>query len=77
MRRTLAEHGRRADVFGGYVNENYQAMQDNLGADDGTLGRIASRSFAASFLDAGRQDALLAEVVAYLVTSGQATRLEC
>lgn len=52
-------------------------MQDNLGADDGTLGRIAARSFAASFLDAGRQDALLAEVAAYLVASGRTTRLGC
>ena len=25
--------------FGGYINENYQAMQDRLGIDDHTLGR--------------------------------------
>lgn len=52
-------------------------MQDNLSIDDGTLGCIAARYFTASFLDAGRQDALLAEVAAYLAASGQATRLEC
>ena len=52
--------------FGGYVNENYQAMQDNLGIDDHTLAGIARNSFAAAFIDGRRRDELLAELDEYL-----------
>ena len=52
--------------FGGYINENYQVMQDHLGIDDQTLAGIARNSFAAAFLDAGRRDELLAELDEYL-----------
>ena len=52
--------------FGGYVNENYQAMQDHLGLCNGTLARIARNSFNASFLGPRRRAALLAELDAYL-----------
>ena len=53
--------------FGGYVNENYQAVQDHLGIDDATLARIARNSFHAAFLEPERRKALLAELDAYLV----------
>ena len=53
--------------FGGYVNENYQVMQDRLGIDDATLALIARNSFLAAFLGTDRRDVLLAELDAYLV----------
>lgn len=52
--------------FGGYINENYQAVQDSLGIDDETLGRIARNSFDASFIDQWRRAELLAELDAYM-----------
>ncbi|MCY4560626.1 MAG: adenosine deaminase [Chloroflexi bacterium] len=52
--------------FGGYVNDNYQAMQDHLAVDDATLARIAQNSFHASFLEPQRRAELLAELDAYL-----------
>lgn len=52
--------------FGGYVNENYQAMQDHLGICDATLAHMARNSFLASFLEAGRRAELLAELDDYL-----------
>ncbi len=52
--------------FGGYINENYQAMQDHLSIDDATLARIARNSFHASFLEPQRRAELLAELDAYL-----------
>ena len=56
--------------FGGYVNENYQAMQDHLGIDDATLGQIARNSFHAAFLEPERHNELLAELDAYLEENG-------
>ena len=53
--------------FGGYVNENYQAMQDHLGLDDAALAAIARNSFHAAFLEPERRDTLLAELDAYLI----------
>ena len=53
--------------FGGYVNENYQAVQDHLGIDDAALAQIARNSFHAAFLELERRKALLAELDAYLV----------
>ena len=55
--------------FGGYVNENYQAMQEHLGISDATLARIARNSFNASFLGPQRRAELLAELDAYLVAA--------
>ena len=52
--------------FGGYVNENYQAMQDHLGIDDSTLASIARNSFRASFLVPSRRAELLAQLDDYL-----------
>ena len=55
--------------FGGYVGENYQAVQDGLGLDDRTLGELARNSFRAAFIDDERKRELLAEVDAYMVGS--------
>ena len=55
--------------FGGYVNENYQAMQDHMGLDDATLARIARNSFNASFLESRRREELKAELDAYLAAN--------
>ena len=52
--------------FGGYINENYQAMQDHLGIDDDTLAAMARNSFNASFLDDARRAELLAQLDVYL-----------
>ena len=52
--------------FGGYVGENYQAVQECLGIDDLTLGELARNSFRASFLDDETKARLLAEVDAYM-----------
>ena len=52
--------------FGGYINENYQAVQDSLKIDDETLGRIARNSFEASFIDHSRLEELLAGLDAYM-----------
>ena len=60
--------------FGGYVNENYQAMQDHLGLCNGMLARIARNSFNASFLEPRRRAALLAELDAYLINGPVARR---
>ncbi len=52
--------------FGGYVGENYQAVQDHLGIDDGTLAEIARNSFNAAFLEAPRRAELMAQLDEYL-----------
>ena len=52
--------------FGGYVAQNFQAVQDYLAMDDRTLGELARNSFRASFLDDGKKAELLAEVDAYM-----------
>lgn len=36
--------------FGGYINENYRAVQDGLGLDNQTVVQLARNSFVASFL---------------------------
>ena len=52
--------------FGGYVAENFQAVQDHMSIDDCTLGELARNSFRASFLDDGKKAELLAEVDAHM-----------
>ena len=54
---------------GGYVSENYQAMQDHLGICDATLTRITGNSFNASFLGPRRRAELLAELDTCLVAA--------
>lgn len=58
--------------FGGYVGDNFRAIRDGLGLSDDELRRLAANSFEASFLDADRKAALLAEVAAWS-PAGQST----
>lgn len=53
--------------FGGYLNENYEAVCDILGNDTELLAQLARNSFSASFLKTSRRDELIAEVDAYLL----------
>jgi adenosine deaminase len=52
--------------FGGYLNENYEAISDILGNDTELLAQLARNSFSASFLEASKRDELIAEVDAYM-----------
>jgi adenosine deaminase len=52
--------------FGGYLNENYEAISAILGNDTQLLAQLARNSFSASFLEASQRDSLLAEVDAYM-----------
>lgn len=52
--------------FGGYLNENYEAISDILGNNTELLAQLARNSFSASFLKASRRDELIAEVDAYM-----------
>jgi adenosine deaminase len=47
--------------FGGYVNENFRAMQSDLGLGNGELQAIARNGFAASFMPEPEKVAALAE----------------
>jgi adenosine deaminase len=53
--------------FGGYVNENYAAVQDALGLSRDELTMLARNSFDASFLDSAAKRELMAEVDAAAV----------
>ncbi len=48
--------------FGGYINENYLAVQEALGLSEAALRQLARNSFEASFLPASEKQALIAEV---------------
>ena len=52
--------------FGGYVNDNYDAVRQALGLTDEELARIARNSFGASFLDDTAKEKYIAEVDAYV-----------
>jgi adenosine deaminase len=52
--------------FGGYLNENYRAVERALGLGRDQLVRIAGDSFRASFLEASETAALLARLDAYV-----------
>lgn len=51
--------------FGGYLNENYQAVQAALGLSRAALHRLARNSFEASFLPGPAKQALVDEVDRY------------
>ncbi|MGI8628221.1 MAG: adenosine deaminase [Geodermatophilaceae bacterium] len=51
--------------FGGYVGDNYQACEQELGLDRHELIRLAQNSINASFAPAERKAALLAEIDAW------------
>lgn len=55
--------------FGGYVNENYVAVQQALGLTPAELAGLARNSFEASFLPRAEKDALLGKLDAYLALS--------
>ncbi len=52
--------------FGGYVNENYLAVQEALDLSRDDLARIARNSFQAAFLDAAEKRAHMARLDAFL-----------
>ncbi len=56
--------------FGGYVNENYRAVQEALGLTDEDLGQIARNSFEAAFIEPAEKQALIARLDEYLAGRG-------
>ncbi len=52
--------------FGGYLNENYEAVSDILGNSPVLLAQLARNSFDASFLEDSRRKLLICEVDNYL-----------
>ena len=52
--------------FGGYVNENYVAVQQALGLSDDDLSQLARNSFEAAFLMVEEKQALLRRVDNYV-----------
>jgi len=71
--KTMLEAGLRVTVnsddpayFGGYVNENYLAMQAALGLTRAQIVTLARNSFEAAFLGRDDKDRLLARLEAYV-----------
>ena len=71
--KTMLEHGLAVTVnsddpayFGGYINDNYVAVQQALGLTVDELHRIASNSFSGAFLDESTKAAHLQELNAYV-----------
>ncbi len=58
--------------FGGYINENYQAVQEALGLTRTQLAAVARNSFEASFLSADEKQALIARLDDYVGREGAA-----
>jgi len=56
--------------FGGYLNENYIAVQRALGLTDAELAQLARNSFNASFLPESEKRVLLARIDAYVAGAG-------
>lgn len=52
--------------FGGYLNENYEAISTILGNSAELLAQLARNSFSASFINDAQRDSLLAEVDTYM-----------
>ncbi len=52
--------------FGGYLNENYRAIQTALGLDSASVGQLARNAFEASFLPNAQKRAHIAEVERYV-----------
>jgi len=55
--------------FGGYVDDNVAAVTEAFGFGPDELETLAANSIRSSFLDAGRQEALLAEIASWRATS--------
>ena len=58
--------------FGGYINENYQAVHDALGLTRAQLAAVARNSFEAAFLETAEKQALIGRLDEYLATDGRA-----
>jgi adenosine deaminase len=54
--------------FGGYVDENFRAVQEGLGITRDDLHRLAKNSFQASFLDVGEKQRLSNELDDYFAS---------
>ena len=54
--------------FGGYVDENFQAVQEGLHVTRDGIYRLAKNSFQASFLDQGEKQRLLNELDDYFAS---------
>jgi adenosine deaminase len=54
--------------FGGYIDENFHAVQDGLHLSREDIYRLAKNSFQASFLDAGEKQRLLNELDDYFAS---------
>jgi adenosine deaminase len=57
--------------FGGYMNDNYYALRQALALSDEELALIARNSFGASFLDEATKAKYMAEVEAYVASTGR------
>ena len=55
--------------FGGYLNENYEAVSEILNNDKETLALLARNSFESAFISQEAKDGFVAEVNAYLDAS--------
>lgn len=55
--------------FGGYLNENYEAVSGILNDDKETLALLAKNSFTSAFISQEAKDGFVAEVDAYLVNN--------
>jgi adenosine deaminase len=55
--------------FGGYVNENYEAVHEALGLSRDDLATLARNSFEAAFLDEPEKQALIARLEDYLAAA--------
>jgi len=71
--KTLLDRGLCATVnsddpayFGGYIEENYVAVQRALGLDRSRIGKLASNAFHASFLPADEKQRLLSELDTFM-----------
>ncbi len=74
--RALMERGVRVTInsddpayFGGYVNENFRAVQEALSLSKAELAAIARTSFTASFLDQADKDAFVARLDAHAASA--------
>ncbi len=52
--------------FGGYINENYIALQKALKLDEEDVYQIAKNSFIASFLDESQKEKMIKRLERYV-----------
>jgi adenosine deaminase len=56
--------------FGGYMNENYEAVTDALNLNRGELVQLCNNAINASFIDASRKQELKSELASYFQNTG-------